>query len=347
MRVRYICVSRKLAIANRANRTIFTINNTPHASRRSAPGGFFVLAEEDVAPVYDKPASTIEEQVEIYEKRGLKVPDFDRASHYLKYIGYFRLTQYAGVFYETNNGGPEPAFRENTSFDDVLDLYIFDRKLRLLVMDAIERIEVASRTSISNTLSLQYGPHWLIEADVCKSRVDQAEIITKVARDIQLRSNNGNRRHELINEYFRDFSGPEMPPSWILMESLSFGTVSKLYKSLTLDLQKSISREFGLNQKTFGSWLHSISYLRNLCAHHSRIWNRRFTIKPVGGPLSDELPRLDTFFTQASILQALMRQITNDSTWATRVKELFAEHPNIGLSEMGFPEGWDGTQNWI
>lgn len=103
--------------------------------------------------VFDKPAIHVVDQISLLKKKNLIVNDIDLTSHYLTTIGYYRLMIYFKPYLiKTYNS--EDGFKPNISFDDVLQLYIFDRELRLLVSDAIERIEVTFRTAISNTMSL-------------------------------------------------------------------------------------------------------------------------------------------------------------------------------------------------
>ncbi len=115
---------------------------------------------------YNKPPLTIEEQIELLIERGLSVPDKERAVHYLRYISYYRLSIYARFF--QYSGSTEHQFRSGTSFDDILTLYTFDRELRLLVIDAIERIEVALRGTISYEFSIVAGANWYANSDLFK-----------------------------------------------------------------------------------------------------------------------------------------------------------------------------------
>ena len=103
---------------------------------------------------YCKPALTIEQQIDLLVSRGLTIPDRDKALHYLNYIGYHRLSGYFLTFQQNAPGVESHSFKKGVTFKDILDIYIFDRELRLLVMDAIERIEVAFRACISNTIQL-------------------------------------------------------------------------------------------------------------------------------------------------------------------------------------------------
>lgn len=117
----------------------------------------------EIKSKFSKPALTVEQQVDLLISRGLRIDDRELASHYLRFIGYYRLSAYYIPFLEPEANTDNHHFKRSTSFDKILDLYIFDRKLRLLVMDAVERIEVATRATISNTASVKYGSHWFLE----------------------------------------------------------------------------------------------------------------------------------------------------------------------------------------
>lgn len=302
------------------------------------------MADEE--KTYDKPALSLDGQIEKYTARGLQIPEPERAKHYLRFIGYYRFTTYAQPFYTPGYDPVSPTFVDGTTFDDVLNLYVFDRKLRLLAMDAIERIEVAIRAVTSNTLSIKYGPHWFIDADVYRSKVDQARLVTKIANTVRSDSRWSKQRVQHIQEYYETYDAPELPPSWMIMEELAFGMVSQMLKSLNREEQKSIASEFNLNPKVMVSWFHSISHLRNLCAHHSRIWNRVFTIKPIAGELSELMERNDKFYTQALIIQHLMGVVADRSTWAERLAALLEEYPSVNILDMGFPADWDSQMFW-
>ena len=88
---------------------------------------------------FTKPARTWDEQIDLLRSRGLHIPDREQARHYLSHINYYRLTGYRLPF---EADGSTRRVKAQTSFDDVLNLYIFDREFRLLLLDAIERIEV-------------------------------------------------------------------------------------------------------------------------------------------------------------------------------------------------------------
>ena len=109
---------------------------------------------------YNKPALTFSQQVELLVARGLVVKNKKRVEGTLANISYYRLSAYMLPFKEYQNGVIIDRFIQGTTWEQIYDLYKFDRKLRLLLFDAIERIEIAVRTQIVNQLSLKYGSHW-------------------------------------------------------------------------------------------------------------------------------------------------------------------------------------------
>ena len=206
------------------------------------------------------------------EKRGLQVPDPDKALHYLKYIGYYRLTGYCLPFQDDAEG--DHSFVK-ASFEDVLKLYIFDRELRIHVLDAMERIEVAFRAAISNTMSLAYGSHWYLDNHHFGNRYGRKK--SRPYHHQKLLKEIDNADSVSLQHYRRIYTNPIYPPSWIMIESLSFGSCSMMFAHLGKTQIRVVSKELGLEPTLLVSWMQELVRLRNLCAHHSRIWNRKFS----------------------------------------------------------------------
>lgn len=296
---------------------------------------------------FTKPAIDLDAQIALLKQRGLVVADDEVARHYLRFVGYYRLAGYALPLQVNYNADGAHRFLEGTTFEDVLDLYVFDRKLRLAVMDAVERIEVAVRALLSQTMSEQHGPHWFTEAEHFVPSFRHAQFITRVKDDIGHDSARAAMRQTFIKHYYDKYSEPELPPSWMVFETLSFGTVSQAFKNLTRQNQKPIAKAFGLHGTVLGSWLHALSYVRNLAAHHQRLWNRVYTIKPIAARhLTAELQDTTRFYAQAVMIEALLRVVAPDSRWGERLADLLAQHPNVRLDRLGFPEGWQQRAIW-
>jgi abortive infection bacteriophage resistance protein len=285
---------------------------------------------------FPHPTLTVPEQIALLKKRGLHIADGSEATHYLNFIGYYRLSGYLPPFMASTD-----SFKDGAAFADVLDLYVFDRKLRLITFDAIERIEVALRATITRVLSETYGPHWFMQPEPFES----VEAYNKIQGIIKEATLNANPRKQdgFIRDYYQAYTSPEFPPSWMTMEVLSMGAASFTLKLLRIDLQKKIAKSFKINAYFLSSWVHALTYTRNLCAHHSRLWNRTFTIRPredkqLGIPMTP----LGKFYTQSVIIDVLLKAVAPDSHWSKRLATLFAEHPAVDITQMGFPKDYRG-----
>jgi len=293
---------------------------------------------------YAQPALPINEQVKLLQNRGLIIKDHRRLRHYLKFIGYYRLSGYFRFLSRQND--PQHRFKPETTFDIVLNLYIFDRKLRLLVMDAVERIEVAIRAATVDMMSIEYDPHWYMQRTLFKASFDHTALLAKVERETGYKRT--WKRNQACRDYFRTYREPYLPPVWMVAEVLSLGSWSNIFHNLKhRQDQKRISALFVLSPKVMASWLHALTYLRNLCAHHERVWNRSFTIKPiVARELEQHLKHNHRFSAFAAIMNIFLSVIADGSRWQDRLRTLIAESPDIPISEMGFRSEWFKDPFW-
>lgn len=314
--------------------------------------------------VFNKPPLTYEKQVELLLSRGLIVTDRKRAERHLANISYYRLSAYMLPYKKKENGIIIDAFKEGTTWDDIYDLYVFDRKLRLLVFDAIERLEVAIRTQIIYQLCHKYGSHWQDNAHIFNpprevTLRDGRKITIDVYREIQSHIKeqlHSNRAEVFIQHYHSKYDTPENPPSWMSVEIMYFNHLSKICTGLKnrADIN-GIASYFALPPKTFCSWLHTMNYVRNICAHHSRLWNRYLNIVPeklsfskrlvwISNPDTAKRSKNYYFFCMINY----MLQVANStSQFKTKLKELLEEYKNvISLDSMGFPKGWEEEKMW-
>jgi len=296
---------------------------------------------------FTKSSESIPQLLAKLEGRGLTIPDPGQATHHLKFIGYYRLSAYMLPFQHQGTGEDRHQFQPGASMDDVLDLYTFDRTLRLLVMDALERIEVAVRAAISDHMSLPYGGLWFQDPKLFKPGFDHPGFLARLKSEIGHESKDANRRHVHIRHYYDTYDAPYMPPSWMVFEALPFGVVSRTFGYLMDADRKTISANFQMDDRVLHSALHALSYLRNLCAHHARIWNRVFTIKPI---IPRRLNALSAgnhqFYGLAVILQDLLTTIVQNPHWAVKLSALLAQHPRVQEAALGFQPGWRGASHW-
>ncbi len=239
-------------------------------------------------------------------------------------------------------------FREGTTIEQVLNVYSFDMKLRLSVLEFIEMIEVGFRGIITEAMCPAYGPHWYLES----SHYNNDEKYKFVIRTIKRQINFNQRRdphkiHLDLWHYFNKYSSPSMPPFWMICESISFGLMSKLYLSLNRRHRIQIANQLDLHEFAVGSWIHTLCFLRNCCAHFVRIWDRDFSITPaMFKDYKAELEPYKKFYVQSVVLQVLSRPFRSGNSWAMRLKKLFDEHPDLDTKRMGFPEDWHDRDVW-
>jgi abortive infection bacteriophage resistance protein len=291
---------------------------------------------------FEKPAQTVEQLIDRWKKRGLAINDEAEAAHYIRFIGYYRLSGYALPLTLYHQKGCHD-FKPEAKFCDILDLYRFDRELRLLVMDAVERVEVAFRACVSDTMSLKAGPHWYMDKRQFAHNKTCEEFCLKVSQETGFDAA-GNRhktdgKETFIQHYFRKYGEPPLPPSWMVAEILTITSWSKVFGCLAhREDRKRISAHFGFNPEVLESWMHAICYVRNLCAHHSRMWNRDFTIKPmIAKGHEAHLSNNGRFYAQAYIINTLLKKAAPGTKWWDRMLKLVEEHPFIDRQAMGFP----------
>ncbi|MBR4006125.1 Abi family protein [Fibrobacter sp.] len=294
---------------------------------------------------YTKMPIDIPEQISILKNRGLVIGDATTALLHFSDISYFRLASYWKTF-EIDSASHELV--TGTSLHDVLSLYAFDRELRGVIFAAIQDIEIALRTRIIHHFSMAHGAFWFMN-DVLFSDI---KIFQRCLSSLQ---NEVERsKEDFLLEHFKKYDSPPMPPVWKTLEVASFGTLSKLYCNMAdTSVKKSVSKSFGLPQyKYLESWIRSITVLRNCCAHHARIWNRRFPWKP---QLPRELPLdwIDSSKTLPIKLYALLstilyleQSISVNSSVKERLLALLAILPRERLKAMGFPKDWQKQDLW-
>lgn len=312
--------------------------------------------------IYNKPALTENELLDRWQKRGMVVPDLGRASRYLRHVGYYRLSAYVRSF----EGGERDVLRPGTTFDDVLDLYIFDRKLRLLSLDALERIEVSVRAAISDHMSRAAGPHWYEDPTFFARADTYREFLRRVDHlvDEQLRrpreqGPNDDNFVSALEHYVTHYASPPRPPSWLVFEELTLGSVRTVYSGLRdRRIQSAVASSLGLQPPVLGSWLLSYQRVRNICAHHGRLWNRGIGVYPAL-PKSARIPwlkdrdlfardpwRRQRLYPVLVSIQSVLHTVAPGSTWGQRVHDLLVDHPEVPLRPMGIPENWFDDPFW-
>ncbi len=323
---------------------------------------------------YTKPWMSYPEQLERLTSRGMAVTNEAAALDYLERIGYYRLSGYWFPFRERVEYCPlglEPmpqkkirieripldSFKPGTTFQNAVELYVFDKKLRLLALDALERIEIALRVDLSHGLG-RHDAFAYLQSELFHDKFSRE----RDNRTGLTRHQNWLSKHDaLINRSNEDFIRHNktkygLPLAiWVACEVWDFGTLSVLYSGLQEADQDAISRQYGVsNGRVFATWLRSLNYLRNVCAHHSRLWNRNIIDQP-RLPTVTEVPSLAPFHQSAHrrartflllcITHHLMNAINPESSWGKRLKDHLLSFPDLShlglsLDAMGVDEGW-------
>jgi len=307
---------------------------------------------------YTKPFLTLDQQVDLLISRGMQVSDRVRAKLYLGRLGYYRLSAYWYPFRQINAGAVTDNFVAGTEFSHSVDLYVFDKRLRLLLLDAIERIEVAFRVEIAQVLGLKdmrghLNPQ-LLDGKFTRIGKDGRSRYDKWLENFRKLEERSNET--FVEHYRKKYSGTL--PIWIAVELWDFGLTSHLLEGLQFKDQQSIASKYGISAPTLASWLRTINHVRNIAAHHSRLWNKNLVDRP-SLPKAGEAPTLDHLradvFAQSrvyagiAIIQYLMMFISPTSTWCKRLKSLtdrFPNAPRVHIQNMGFPKDWHLLPLW-
>ena len=299
----------------------------------------------------------------LLKSRGMTVKDEQKATFYLNHISYYRLK---GYWWDMQADFTNHIFAPNSVFEDVIARYSFDRQLRLILFDAIEFIEISLRTKLIYHLSQVYGGLWYLNAnlfensDLWSNLVE--ELQTEFARSGEIFAKDFRRKHPSESSDPKVWISSESPDVWLILETATFGVLSKLYKNLKHQLpQKSIiANDFGLNlHNELSSWLEAISYLRNIIAHHSRVWGRSM-VKKITLPkntrnlwlnahtisIQENLQRPKPFLVISTMVY-LCNAINPSNEIKNKLLALFSNNPTIPISKLGFFNNWRNEPIWM
>ena len=297
--------------------------------------------------IYTKPPTTLNQQLQLLKDRGLLIDDDELARFHLRTTNYYRLSAYWYPFREIErNSVISDDFEVGTHFRDVIGLYEFDRRLRLQLMDAIERLEVYVRALFSEMISHKYGVFGHTEAANFHPYFNHAPWLEKL-NDAICRVNDA-----FVIHYRNKYHGFPNLPIWMVTEVMSFGSLSRGYKGLKHEDKRIISDEFELHHRQLTSWLHTLTYIRNVCSHHGRLWNRKLAIRP--RPMRQNRRNFpvpidnERIFYVLLILRFLLRNVHVSDEWKNQMNDLLEP---IAQTEkwriaMGMPEDWVNYPVW-
>lgn len=302
------------------------------------------------------------EQLELLKSRGLAVENEKAAIDYLERIGYYRLAGYWYPFRKPKENPQglsyrEDSFLDNSRFEDGVLLYVFDKKLRLLALDALERIELAVRVDVAYLLGEYdtfahknnnlFHPNFTRpnprnvdgKSDYEKWLESFNRLQTKAQKTVFVEHN--------LNEY-GDL------PIWVAIEIMDFGCLSHMIAGLKYADKQKIANMYGIvSGEHLEKCLRSLNFLRNVSAHHSRLWNINIVDRANLTPLGKEWSALTNNkpFAYFCLMQFFMNVICPNSNWGERFKALIQEFPlpnngAISLNDFGVINNWEQNKLW-
>lgn len=294
---------------------------------------------------FTKPYSSPEQIVQILKSRGMLMEDEHKVENYLMNIGYHRLSAYIYPFYKIPKC--ELALKEETTFEQVLTLYRFDKKLRILLFNEIEKIEVAIRSVLANIGCQELGDrYWITKPEHFANANKFKQTLAVIEKEL------ASSKEDYIEDFRRNYV-ENYPPAWMITEVLSFGNLNYIYSNIANNrLMKRIADYFGLKPQVFTSWLTVLANLRNMCCHHARVWNRDFMLNPAE-PRKVSNAWIDTskidkkrIFYRLCIIRYLLASVSPNNSFNEKISDLLESFPSVDIMAMGFYKNWKNEKLW-
>lgn len=276
-----------------------------------------------------KPALTIDEQLKVLRSRGLIIDNIEESRSFLQSNQYYRLNIYFHKFMDLDNH-----FKSHTNFRQIMWCYLNDRWLRNKILLLLEEIEIKAKTQIAYYLGINYGSNAFYISELYKVAAYQDQII-KAFNLEKLR----NKKDPVILHHIQKYSGKF--PIWVILEYLTFNSISKYFSNLQEKDKKIIAKEgFGLHETLYENWLHVLSVLRNICAHYGYLYRREYTVRPkIAREFGWDEKRNNELFA----LILIMRRLCEEKSWERFSNELENRTKKIesfNLLDYGFPGDW-------
>ncbi len=298
--------------------------------------------------IFSKPPKPYSELLLKLQSDGLQITDPVAATQHLRQISYYRLKGYALAFRQHDHTGQRlRAFQDNVDFSDLIEISLIDCELRGLILSAIDHIEVKVRNVITHELAIKYNDsHWFAQAGLFKKSDEfnhdkfLSQIKQYTAKNAKAGSKQEKLRETFINHYYQQYNQPEYPPCWMIAEVLPLGSWSKLYEHLTYSKdRKQIAKQFDLAPDVLESWLHTLTYLRNVCAHQGRLFYRNLVFSP---KKAKNLPikANHQLFDFICIIFFFLKEFNHKYDWLDRIETVINRCSPSLLQYYGFTENW-------
>ncbi|WP_176560280.1 Abi family protein [Brevibacillus dissolubilis] len=272
---------------------------------------------------------TYEEQINLLKSRNLLLFNEEKAIQFLKGVNYYRWSAYTLSLKRDN------VFKEGVTFEHVCNLYEFDKKLRHLLIPMLERVEILFRTRIAYHIAHQYGALGYEESTHFENIDFHQEFMNRMEDEIKR-----NKRNEFILHHKQKYGG--QIPIWVAVEVMSFGVLSMLFSNMRSTDKKSIAEQLGnIPSEYIESWLVCLAYVRNVCAHFGRLYNKKLAKRPkIWGKDRKYLISYDQIFSMIFVIKKFLVGTSEWTHFVTNLEALVDQYEEVELNLIGFPVNW-------
>lgn len=278
-----------------------------------------------------QPSMTLDEQINNLKTIGLIIANEEYAKKILNDISYFRLIKAYSLNLKPKNGD----YIENVTFEQIVELYLFNANFRQILSPEIEKIEINMRCRIANYFGEQYGVLGYLDANNFENPKYHQNFLDDIEEEI-----NRNFKAPFVKNFRENYEGGYLP-IYALVEVFSFGTLSKFYKNMKNPDKKAVAKSFGVGYTYLESWLESISHVRNICAHYGRLYNAKLSKTPIlFKEYSSSGIGNNRIFGVLLCLRTLLKYDLHWNLFVDKVEMLFEKYESVNRKTMGFPENW-------
>jgi abortive infection bacteriophage resistance protein len=274
---------------------------------------------------------TIEEQIKNLKEIGLIVADEEYAKKILNDISYFRLIKAYSLGFKEKNGN----YNSDVTFEQIVELYLFNANFRQITFAQIEKIEINCRCRMSNYFAKTYGVLGYVDSNNFVDSEYHKTFLEDIEEEIVR-----NSKAPFVRNFRENYEGGQLP-IYALVEVFSFGMLSKFFKNMKNPDKKAVAKTFGIGYTYLESWLESISYVRNICAHYGRLYNAKLSKTPI---LYKEYSEAGIGNNRIfGILLCMKHILKDDSHWNLYVQDienLIDKYEKVDIKTMGFPKNW-------
>lgn len=277
-------------------------------------------------------ALDVDGQIDNLKAIGLIINDENYAREILNDISYFRLIKAFSLGLKFKNSN----YDREITFEKIVNLYLFNSNFRQLLFPEIEKIEINLRCRVSNYFSCKFGVLGYKKSENFLNQEFHKIFLDDIEFEIER-----NKKAPFVKNFKDNYIDGEIP-FYAIIELFSFGMLSKFFKNMKNEDKKAVAKTFSVGYTYFESWIESISYVRNICAHYGRIYNAKLSKTPIlYSQYSNIGIRNNRIF---SVLLCMKILLGKNIHWVLFVQNLVAlieKYDSINIETMGFPDNWE------